>query len=155
MPTEVQIRNAIADRIKTAAPTAVVIPRDIVNALDGTWLAQLEDANGIVHGWVVTLESMTISEERAGGALYTLRYSVWRFLDYDTGDDTANSEDQGSAEREAVVLAFANQLVLTGALSNCKPLQFAFARMGLRYVGNKCVHIDEGTIEVEWVTNCS
>lgn len=153
MPTEIEIRNAIAARIQTTAPSAVVIPRDIVNALDGTWLSLLEDAVGKVHGWVVTLEAMTIREDRAGGAEYNLKYSVWRFLDYDTGSDAANSEDQGSAEREAVVLAFANDTALPAVLSNTKPLEFA--RTGLRYVGDKCVHIDEGSITVEWVTNCS
>jgi hypothetical protein len=153
LPTEIEIRNAIAARIKATAPTAVVIPRDVVNALDGTWLSLLEDDNGKVHGWVVTLESMPLTEDRGDSAEYDLRFSVWRFLDYDTGDDAANSEDQGSVERAAVVTAFARRSTLPAVLSNCSPLEFG--RTAIRYVGDKCVHIDEGTITSKWVTDCS
>lgn len=120
--------------------------------LDGGWLSDLTDAVGVVHGWIVTLESITLNEEPIGVARYDLTYSVWKVLDCDTGDDTANSEDLGSAEREAVITAFADSSVLTGHLGNAGPLQFA--RLGLRWVGSKCVHIDEGSITVEWRPIC-
>jgi hypothetical protein len=153
LPTEVDIRNGIAARIKATVPSAVVKSRDIIDTVGGAWLSDLEDADGKVHSYVVTLEAMTLIEPQIGSARYKLRYSVWRIQDCETGSDSANSEDQGSAERELVVNAFANQAALPAVLSNCEPLQFA--RIGLRYVGDKCVHIDEGSIEVEWVTNCS
>jgi hypothetical protein len=152
MPTEKQIRDAIAATIATAAPLAVVIPRNILGIKNDGWLGMLQSAadNNRIRGWMVTLQSAPLIEDRINGAEYDLRFSVWQFLQYWTGDNTDNSEDAFSAEREAVIIAFAGQLA--APLSWAKPLEFSL--IDLFSIGGRLVHIAQGSIAVSNVTGC-
>lgn len=153
MPTEKQIRDAIAATIQTAAPLAVVIPRNILGMKNDGWLGLLQSASdqNRIRGWMVTLQSQPLIEDRLNGAEYELRFSVWQFLQYWTGSNTDNSEDTFSAEREAVVSAFAGSL--GSPLEWAKPLQFSL--IDLFSVGDRLVHIAQGSIAVRNVTSCT
>lgn len=153
MPTEKQIRDAIASTITAAAPTAVVLPRNILGIKNDGWLGLLQspsDGNRM-RGWMITLQSQALIEDRVNGAEYELRFSVWQFLQYWTGDNTDNSEDAFSAEREAVINAFAGQLA--SPLSWASPLEFSL--IDLFPVGDRLVHIAQGSIAVANVTGCA
>jgi uncharacterized protein (DUF3084 family) len=155
LATEVQIRNAIAAKIAEVAPQAVVVPRNILNTKNNGWLGLLQspDDNDRIHGWMVTQRAAPINEQRTNGAEYSLNFSVWQFWAYETGDDAANSEDASSSEREVVMTAFANAAALPSELSRCEGLEFSL--IDLFWVGDRLVHIAQGTMTVNWVTNCS
>jgi hypothetical protein len=153
MPTEKQIRDAIAATIQTAAPQAVVIPRNILGMKDDGWLGFLQsgvDSNRI-HGWMVTLQSQAVIEDRVSAAEYELRFAVWQFLQYRTGSNSDNSEDAFSNERGAVLNAFAG--ALPAPLDGAKPLEFSL--VDLFQVGDRLVHIAQGSIVVGTVLNCA
>lgn len=153
MATEKQIRDAIAQKIQDTAPLAVVVPRNVLDIKDGGWLGLLQSPafEDRVRGWMVTLQSQTMVRDRGAAAEYVMRFSVWQFLGYWTGDNANNSEDVFGAEREAVVNVFAG--ALTGVLDGAGPLQFSLVDLFL--TGGDLVHIAQGFIDVETVTPCS
>ncbi len=87
MPSSYDIQLAIAAIIKTAAPTAVVIPRNILGELDRGNFAMLQssDDSNKVHGWVVTLIAQPLVNEIHFE--YDPRFWVWQILEYETGND--------------------------------------------------------------------
>lgn len=154
MPTEKAIREAIAATIQTAAPLAVVIPRNILGIKNDGWLSMLQSATdqNRVRGWMVTQRAQMLTEQRQQGAEYELRFDVWQFYQYWTGTNTANSEDTFSAEREAVTLAFAPPPYVP--LSWAKPLEFSLIDLFPVGEGSKLIHIAQGSIAVMNLTGC-
>lgn len=153
MPTEIQIRNAIASTIKSVAPTAVVIARNALDLKDNGWLMLFSPDGENIHGWMVTQRAALINEQRANGKEYSLSFNVWQFFDYTTGNDISNSEDVASAERESVMLALANTATLPSELSRCDGLEFSL--IDLFWVGDRLVHIAQGSVTVSWLTACA
>lgn len=153
MATEKEIREAIAARIQTLAPSAVVVPRNILGIKNDGWLGLLQspaDGNKI-HGWMVSLQSQVLIEDRGFGAEYELRYAVWQFLQYSTGDNTNNSEDVFSAERAAVIQGFAGNP--PAPLEDAAPIQFNL--IDIFSIGDRLIHIAQGSIAVRVVTLCA
>lgn len=153
MATEKQIREAIASTIQTAAPLSVVIPRNIVGKReDDGWLGSLQspaDSNRI-RGWTVTLVGRKLIEDRLRAAEYELVFDVWQYLQYWMGNNTDNSEDVLSAEQEAVIIAFADEL--PGPLEWATPIEFSL--IDKFTIGTRDVHIGQGTITIRTAVNC-
>lgn len=155
MATEKAIREAIAAKIQTAAPLAVVIPRNILGIRQDAWLGMLQSSadNNRIRGWIVTEKAQALTEQRQSGAEYEMRFDVWQFYEYFTGDNTTNSEDIFSAEREAVILAFTGDLV--SPLTWAKPLDFSLIDIFPVGTGAMPIHIAQGSISVINVAGCA
>ena len=155
MATEKAIREAIAAKIQTAAPTAVVVPRNILGIKDDGWYGLLQSPNDSnrVHGWMVTLGAQTLVENRQSGAEYSLKFLIWQFYQYRTGSNTANSEDEAGAEREAVIAAFLGSLA--SPLSWADPLELGLIDIFPTGDGSRLIHIAQGSINVLNVAGCA
>jgi hypothetical protein len=155
VPTEKEIREAIAAKIATAAPLAVVLPRNILGIKNGAWLSMLQSAadSNKVRGWFVTLVAQTLTERRIGGAAeYEFKFRIVQFMQYETGDDDSNSEDSLSAERAAVVTAFMGDLA--DPLGKAEPPDFSLIDIDPIGQNGLMVHFAEGTITVKNVVGC-
>lgn len=156
MASEIEIRNAIRSAIAAAAPAAKALARDLLNVREGGWLGVLHDAGGRVRGWMVTQSGASLVEARHGGAEYALHFDVWQFFQYRTGENSSNSEDEFSAEREAVMAVFANPAALPAILAECTPLDFPPGSIGPFLAENVkgIVHLAKGRLSVRKVTGC-
>ncbi len=156
MPTEVEIRESIAATIASVATNAIVVPRNILDIKNDAWTGLLKSSadNNRIHGWMVTQKSAQVAEKRQNSAQYDLEFSVWQFVQYFTGSDTTNSEDLASAEREAVMEAFANPAALSADLSWVEPIEFPVIDLFPIGTTGGMVHIAQGTLRVSWKSNC-
>lgn len=152
MATEKEMREAIRDLIATAAPDAIVIPRNILGIKNDAWLNMLQspsDSNR-VRGWFISQRALQLIEQRTGAAEYDVIYDVWQFYQYYTGSNTTNSEDVFSAERDAVTVALA--AVLPDPLTRAKPLEFSLIDLFPVGQAGMLMHIAQGTIAIGNVT---
>ncbi len=152
MASSYEIQTAIADIIATAAPNAIVKPRDILGKLAaGDWemLRSAEGDGARIHGWIVTKTADTLKANRQNYAEYSPRYTVWAFLQYATGDNTTNSEKEFLDELDAVRDAFVQPLddPLTFAL----PPSFDDIRPAAEGPNGKLIHIARGVIVLDGV----
>lgn len=147
MASSYEIQTAIADVIATAAPSAVVKPRNILGKLaSGDWeMLRSASADGSrIHGWIVTKSADVLSNPTH--LEYSPRYDVWQFLQYSTGNDTTNSEKQFLDEMDAVKEAFVG---LSGTLSKALPPSFDDIRPAAEGPDGKLIHIARGVIVIE------
>lgn len=161
MASEVAIREEIVAQIKEAlvsfTPAAVVIGRDILNVFDSGWYNVLRDEDGLgkIHGWTVTQNGAVVIEERQGGAEYELLFDVWQWDQYRTGTDASNSENQSSAERDAVINKFKDAKALPEILSRAHPIEFergSIATVETDFRGQ--VRLGKGLLRVGNVYGC-
>lgn len=145
------IRAAVASVIRTAAPNAVVIERNVLNVVNDGWLNILQSSasNWAVRGWTVSPSAMVPSgDPRLGGVEYSLTLAVWQYCEYfaidaGTGDD---SETISEVEREAVVQALIDPVNLTGVIESLQPPVFSI--IDLFRVGERMVHIAQGAVRL-------
>lgn len=160
MPTEKEIRTAIATVIGLAAPDATVIPRDAMGLFkQGEYRPLYSASTGKVRGWIITESASILSQKLSSGADYALTFQVWQLHEYFTGDDSTNSEDIASAEREAVMDAFSDLANVTGitqteldALAMCDPISFSEIVVFAATEGGKLFHWARGTVTVSYRT---
>lgn len=160
MATEVQIRQAVVDRIKAVTvaliPAPVVLGRDILDIYNVGWMNVLRDANQLIHGWTVTQSALALREKLQHAAEYWLIYDVWFWWQYATGSDAQNSENTASAEIEIVVDAFKDPLVLVPILQDAEPLDFSensIATVENDFRGQ--VKVAKGRLRVPKIYGCS
>src|SRR5262245_38270648 len=160
MASEGAIRIEIAETIQTATvaftPPPVVLSRDILNLFDTGWVSLLRDAEGMIHGWSVTQSGAGLFEEMMNAAEYELFFDVWQWTQYKTGSNAQNSEDQSSAEREAVIEAFKNAQALDPILSRAHPISFPFGSIGTIAVPDfrGQVRVAKGILRVGKIYGC-
>src|SRR5688572_6159614 len=110
MASEIEIREAIVERIKTFTaaftPPPLVDGRDITGVLDAAAINDLRDSAGAVHAWIVVQKSMIPKDKLHGGTQYELVYELCQITQLQTGSNTANSDRSASLERDAVINAF-------------------------------------------------
>lgn len=157
MPTEKETREAIAEVITlTVASTVTVIPRDVLGLFrQGDYKPLLAAGATYTRGWMVTQKAATWDESESGDtyAAYRPAWHVWQLHEYFTGDDVANSEDVASAEREAVMAAFANPSAVVGiqqatldALATLGRITFPTIACAPMTEGGKLYHWAQGEI---------
>lgn len=142
--TTYEMQVEIAGIIAGAAPTARVIPRNVLGEIRLGNFAMVE-VSGVIHGWFVSYESRTL---KAPYDEYDVGFLVWQVYGYQSGNDTANSEKSFIDEADAVLLAFTTY---AGTLNVRPPTLFEvglFPRIGSN--GNS-VHIAKGRCLVEGV----
>lgn len=141
MASEVAIRAAIVDRIKTftaaLVPPPIVLGRDISDALESNSTNDLRDTNNHIHCIIVT-QSAAIPTDPENDDDYDLWFDVTQYTQYFSGLDTTNpaiplnSDDKASIEREAIIDAFkrrsANQL--PEILKYAQPITFPRGSIG-------------------------
>lgn len=141
------IQVAIAAVIVGAAPNAVVVPRNVLGQLQqGQWgIIQSSADSNKIHGWVVTMIANPLTNETYFE--YDPRFWVWQILEYETGNDTSNSEKTFLDENDAVRLAFNGPLA--DPLQNANPPSFDDMRTSPEGIGGKLVHIARGFVTVK------
>ncbi len=145
MASSYEIQVAIAAVIQAAAPSAIVVPRNILGQLQqGQW-GMIQDGSNKIHGWVVTMIANPITNEI--NLEYDPRFWVWQILQYDTGNDTVNSEKTFLDENDAVRNAFSPPL--GDPLQNANPPSFDDMRTSPEGMGGALVHIARGFITVK------
>ncbi len=156
MATEIEIRNALRNVVAAAAPEAIVLARDILNVKQSGWLSALAKPGKRVRGWMVTQSGYAIFEQRNNAVEYQLWYDIWQFFQYRSGENTSNSEDEFSAEREAVIAPFINPDALDPILSTVTPLEFPQGTIGPFEAENinGLIHLAKGRLSVNKVTGC-
>jgi hypothetical protein len=110
MASEIEIREAIVDRMKSALsvfdPAPIVLGRDISGILESGSFSGLLDGENKIHVWVVTPRSFLPTDIRQGGAIYELVYNLTQIIQYRSGSDLSNADREASLERDAVINAF-------------------------------------------------
>jgi len=147
-----EIQAAIAAIIATAAPAAIVKPRDILGKLAaGDWeMLRSAEADGArIHGWIVTKTADTLKANYQNYAEYSPRYTVWAFLQYATGSDTTNSEKEFLDELDDVRDAFLQPL--SDPLTFALPPSFDDIRPASEGPGGKLIHTARGMIVLDGV----
>lgn len=131
MASEIEIREAIVERIKaftaTPAPAPIVLGRDIAGDLESGTPNSLRDAANLVHVITVTQRSMLpTSPPQQGGTLYELVYEVKQWKQYRSGSDLSNSDREASLERDAITNAFRRAQELPPLLkqAHVKPIEW-------------------------------
>lgn len=147
MPSDHEIRTAIAGVVETAAPNAIVFSWWVLGFDVGQWaglLASADDSNRS-HGWVITRKAILREEGPNGVTDRTATYAVWGFHYYTTGNETANTEDVFQAEVDAVADALVANAV-TGV--RLEPVQFPTIDLGK--FGEELLHFARGELVVKW-----
>lgn len=155
--TEAQIREAIENVVKTAAPAAVVFPWWCLDPDPNAWPAQLTPETGAdtgkTHGYVITRRRtepvgggddgrVNVCKVRRG-----FNYDIIGLHFHDTGTRTANSDLKFSAELDAICNAFSNATVFKGtALARSHVPEFT---ADLRMLGGALRHFALGSVTVE------
>ena len=135
MATEKETREAIAAVIGLVVASSVtVIPRDVMGMFrQGHYSALLASGATQTRGWMVTQKAMPLNERGDAYAEYKPLWHIWQLHEYFTGDNSSNSEDIASAERETVMAALANPSAVSGVeqatLDALKALMEADAKM--------------------------
>lgn len=163
MPSEKEIREAIADVIRlTVDATTTVIPRDAMGLFRNGDYTPFEAGGQYLRGWVVSLQSTTLSDALSGGAEYGLTFSVWQLHQYFTGTNENNSEDIASAEREAVMAALSYRAGVAGiqqatldALAMVDPISFSTITTAPSREGGQLFHWAQGTVTARWRTHAN
>ena len=130
MASEIEIRDAIVDRIESAVavftPTALVLGRDITGIIESATTNDLRDAAGQIHVITVTQRSMIPIDIRPGGTVYELIYDVIQWKQHRTGSDASNSHNEASLERDALIHAFrySGELPTILKFAHVKPLEY-------------------------------
>lgn len=142
--TTYEMQVAIADLIQTAAPSAVVKPRNILRELDAGSFSMIE-VGGVIHGWFVSYEGRRLTGNHDE---YDIDFAVWQLYGYQTGNDSANSEQAFLDEADDVILAF----TATPPAFNVRPPVFYEAGLfGGIGTNVRPVHINKGRCTVEGV----
>lgn len=159
MAAEVDIREAIAAQVQAAVGSSVVVlSRDILDVTTTGWLTVLRnEATQRIRGWTVTQSGAEGIEQRNRGAEYRLWFDVWQWFQYETGTDAVNSENQSSAERDAVIRVFSRvDAELPSILSNAGLLEFPPGSIGTAEVDIRGqVRVAKGLLRVETVIGCN
>lgn len=163
MPTEKEIREAIADVIRlTVDATTTVIPRDAMGLFRSGDYTPFEAGGQYLRGWIVSQQSATLREGLSGGAEYELAFAVWQLHQYFTGTNDNNSEDIASAEREAVMAALSYPAGVTGiqtetltALAIAAPISFSTITTAPSREGGQLFHWAQGTVTARWRTHAN
>jgi len=153
-PYEIQV--AIADAIRAATTGAVVIPRNILGELINGNYAMLQsptDGNRI-HGWFVSQSADVMSRAFQGYAEYDAQFLVWQIYEYQTGNDSDNSEKRFAAERELVKVALSASLA--APLDSIDPPTFGDIGLFPKVAENRRpLHMARGSITARGInTEC-
>lgn len=156
MATEKETREAIAAVIGLVVASSVtVIPRDVMGMFrQGHYSALLASGATQTRGWMVTQKAMPLNERGDAYAEYKPLWHIWQLHEYFTGDNSSNSEDIASAERETVMAALANPSAVSGveqatldALTHLGALTFPVITCVPMTEGGKLFHWAQGEIE--------
>lgn len=150
MPTEKEIRQAIVTVVKAAAGNkAVVVGRNILGIPNNGWVGMLQSPRDAkrVHGWMVTMAGEEEPTQFLNNDEGRIRFHVWQFYEYRSGNDTSNSEDEASDERELVRNAFKAIATLPAALNGVQGLYFPVTIV--KPVGEKAYHVTQGSLIVD------
>lgn len=106
MIADERIRLALATRIQTAAPLAMVWSRWALGYNVSEWLGLMRPNNSeAAHGWLVTRRRQTVERTGVNQASYTRTYALWAFRSFVQGQTGDNSEQHFSTEVDAVEAA--------------------------------------------------
>jgi hypothetical protein len=141
MATEVEIRNAIVERIKTftatLTPPPLVLGRDISDALESGAVNDLRDENQQIHCIIVTQSGAVPDNAEQDDAEYDLWFDITQYTQYRSGEDTTNpaiplnSDDEASIERERIIDAFKKRSALNSSvLQYAHPITFPRGSIG-------------------------
>lgn len=159
---EKDIRNAIGAAIAAAVPSAKVMPRNLLGNLKNLrWYAEFQDTNGLVHGWGIALYSDSVSnpDRFQRKVAYVYKYHVWQLYEFVAGNDSSNSEDLASVERDTVKALFVPSTTSQcGVVRGCGPLEFGQSfipeatPVDTLTIGDRTIHIAQGQLSVTDVT---
>lgn len=152
--TDEQIRTFLAARVAAADPTAVVWPRWVLGYDVPEWLGVMRPANpDRAHGWLVTRRRQTVERKGVNQVEFTRTYVVWGFRSFQTGNNTANSEQEFSAALDAVEAALlpGTQFSIAGSTVRVQELTFT---SDLQSFGNELAHFARGELVLRW-TGCA
>lgn len=148
--TDDQVRSFLASRVQAADPNAVVWPRWVLGYDPREWLGVMRPAGSdLAHGWLVTRRRQAV--ERTGpNQIYSLRtYVVWGFRSFQTGNNTANSEQEFSAALDAVEAALLPGTQFSIAATTVRVQELSFVS-DLQPFGNELAHFARGELSLRW-----
>jgi hypothetical protein len=163
MATEKQMREAIAAVLTLVVDsTTRVMPRDILGAFRaGDYKPLLAPNATRIRGWMVTQAASPLDPANSGDtwAAYRPTWKLWQLHEYYTGSDADNSEDIASAEREAVMAAFADLASVAGiqagtlaTLATISPISFSTITCQPISEGGKLFHWAQAEISARYNT---
>lgn len=148
--TDEQIRAFLAGRLQTAAPNAVVWPRWVLGYNPAEWLGVMRPSNADqAHGWLVTRRRQTVERKGVNQAEYERTYAIWGFRSFLTGNNTANSEQDFSAEVDAVEAALlpGSRFTINTTTVRVQSVQFT---SDLQEFSGELTHFVRGELTLRW-----
>jgi hypothetical protein len=135
MATELEVRQAIVEHILTVLaafdPAPLVMGRDVADSLETDSVNDLRDEAGRIHVWTVTPNGAIPVDPGMGAVEYDLLYDVIQWIQFWSGNESANSDIQASMERDAVLDGFKDSSVLPGVLNGARPVEFPRGSIGI------------------------
>jgi len=144
--TESQIRTAIETVLNANTTNAVVFPWWVLGDDPNMWPGILKNADGNVHGYVITRQEMAGERKNPQCVTRSFTYAIWGFYYYTTGNRMANTDLTFNAELDAICNAFIIASTLPPELQRVEEeLDF---RIDLDIFGGQLLHYATGRLVV-------